>query len=192
MSYFTGHLRARARSSPRSAAACCSRAAFASPAAISLPWSVALLGLLISLGSQALGHLAGFDSAMFRAMELGGQVIAPLALVLALSEVGRQERAGEVLRTPVHPGTGHRGRRRPGPGPAGADQLHEGVAGSGGVLRDAAQLCAHVRDRAGDRPRRVARRLVGSSPVRPARLECAACASADGRRCRRCCLPIPR
>jgi quinol monooxygenase YgiN len=50
--------------------------------------AVALIGLLISLGSQALGFEAGFDSAMFRAMELGGQVIAPLALVLALAEVG--------------------------------------------------------------------------------------------------------
>jgi quinol monooxygenase YgiN/type IV secretory pathway VirB2 component (pilin) len=49
--------------------------------------SVALIGLLISLGAQALGYLDGFDSAMFRAMELGAQVIAPLALVLALSEV---------------------------------------------------------------------------------------------------------
>ena len=50
--------------------------------------SVALIGLLISLGSQALGYLDGFDAAMFRAMELGGQVIAPLALVLALAQVG--------------------------------------------------------------------------------------------------------
>ncbi len=50
-------------------------------------FSVALLGLLISLGSQALGYLDGFTSAEFRGMELGAQVIAPLALVLALSEV---------------------------------------------------------------------------------------------------------
>jgi quinol monooxygenase YgiN len=56
-------------------------------------FSVALLGLLISLGSQALGYLAGFDSAMFRAMELGGQVIAPLALILALSEVAAKSTA---------------------------------------------------------------------------------------------------
>jgi quinol monooxygenase YgiN len=50
-------------------------------------WSVALIGLLISLGAQALGYSSGYDSAMFRAMELGAQVIAPLALILALSEV---------------------------------------------------------------------------------------------------------
>jgi quinol monooxygenase YgiN len=50
-------------------------------------FSVALLGLLISLGAQAVGYLSGFDGAMFRAMELGGQVIAPLALILGLSEI---------------------------------------------------------------------------------------------------------
>jgi quinol monooxygenase YgiN len=60
---------------------------FRTPRGDIIAWSVALLGLLVSLGAQTIGHLAGFDSAMFRAMELGGQVIAPLALILALSEV---------------------------------------------------------------------------------------------------------
>jgi quinol monooxygenase YgiN len=58
-----------------------------------IAWAIALLGLFISLGSQALGHLAGFDAAMFRAMEIGGQVIAPLALILALSEVAARSPA---------------------------------------------------------------------------------------------------
>jgi quinol monooxygenase YgiN len=61
---------------------------FRQPRSELIALSVALIGLLISLGSQALGYLDGFDSAMFRAMELGGQVIAPLALVLALAQVG--------------------------------------------------------------------------------------------------------
>jgi quinol monooxygenase YgiN len=60
---------------------------FRAPRADLLAWSVALLGLLISLGAQALGYEAGFDGAMFRAMEIGGQVIAPLATVLGMSEV---------------------------------------------------------------------------------------------------------
>jgi quinol monooxygenase YgiN len=60
---------------------------FRQPRGDLIAWAVALLGLLISLGSQVLGYLTGFDAAMFRAMELGGQVIAPLALILALSEV---------------------------------------------------------------------------------------------------------
>jgi quinol monooxygenase YgiN len=46
-----------------------------------------MLGLLVSLGSQTLGYLTGFDGSMFRAMEIGGQVIAPLAVVLGMTEV---------------------------------------------------------------------------------------------------------
>ena len=66
---------------------------FRQPRTDLVAFSVALLGLLISLGSQALGYLAGFDSAMFRAMELGGQVIAPLALIVALAEVAAKTTA---------------------------------------------------------------------------------------------------
>ena len=66
---------------------------FREPRADIIAWSLALLGLLVSLGSQALGHLAGFDSAMFRGMEIGGQVIAPLALILGLSEVAAKRTA---------------------------------------------------------------------------------------------------
>src|SRR5580704_4999420 len=51
-----------------------------------LAWSVALLGLLVSLGAQAAGHAAGFGPLTFRAMETGGQVIAPMALIMGLSE----------------------------------------------------------------------------------------------------------
>jgi quinol monooxygenase YgiN len=60
---------------------------FRSPRADLVAWSIALLGLLVSLGCQTLGYLSGFDGAMFRAMELGGQVIAPLAVVLGMTEV---------------------------------------------------------------------------------------------------------
>src|SRR5580704_14558695 len=67
---------------------------FRSPRGDLICWSIALLGLLASLGAQALGHLAGFDPAMFRAMEIGAGVIAPLALALALSEVAA--RSGPV------------------------------------------------------------------------------------------------
>jgi quinol monooxygenase YgiN len=66
---------------------------FRQPRGDLIAWAVALLGLLISLGSQVLGYLTGFDAAMFRAMEIGGQVIAPLALVLALSEVAAKSTA---------------------------------------------------------------------------------------------------
>jgi quinol monooxygenase YgiN len=66
---------------------------FREPRGDIIAWSVALIGLLISLGAQAVGYLAGFDGSMFRAMELGGQVIAPLALILGLSEVAAKSTA---------------------------------------------------------------------------------------------------
>jgi quinol monooxygenase YgiN len=66
---------------------------FREPRGDIVAWSIALLGLLVSLGSQALGHLAGFDSAMFRGMEVGGQVIAPLALILGMSEIAAKKTA---------------------------------------------------------------------------------------------------
>jgi len=66
---------------------------FREPRGDLVAWSLAMLGLLVSLGSQALGHLSGFDSAMFRGMEVGGQVIAPLALILGMSEVAAKRTA---------------------------------------------------------------------------------------------------
>jgi quinol monooxygenase YgiN len=52
-----------------------------------IAWSVALLGLLVSLVAQAFGHLIGFGEISFRAMEIGAQVIAPLALLVGLAEL---------------------------------------------------------------------------------------------------------
>src|ERR1700753_1598004 len=52
-----------------------------------IAWLIALLGLLVSLGAQALGYLMGFSNVSFRAMEIGAQLIAPLALVMGLSEL---------------------------------------------------------------------------------------------------------
>src|SRR5260370_5581539 len=69
---------------------------FRGPRGDIIAWSVALLGLLVSLGSQTLGYLTGFDAAIFRAMELGGQVIAPLALTLGLCEVAAKSMAARV------------------------------------------------------------------------------------------------
>ncbi len=66
---------------------------FRQPRGDLIAWSIALLGLLVSLGSQTLGHLTGFDPAMFRGMEIGGQVIAPLAVALGLSEVAARSGA---------------------------------------------------------------------------------------------------
>ena len=50
-------------------------------------WTLASLGLVFSLGAQALGYHNGFGPLTFRTMELGAQVVAPLALCLGLAEV---------------------------------------------------------------------------------------------------------
>jgi quinol monooxygenase YgiN len=70
---------------------------FREPRSDLIAFSLALLGLLVSLGSQTVGYLAGFDATIFRAMELGGQVIAPLALILALSEIAAKSTAVRFL-----------------------------------------------------------------------------------------------
>ena len=57
------------------------------PRADLIAWVVALFGLLISLAAQAIGHLAGFSDLTFRLMELGAQLIAPLALLIGLAEL---------------------------------------------------------------------------------------------------------
>lgn len=52
-----------------------------------LAWTIALFGLTVALAAQALGYSGGFGPASFRAMELGAQVVAPLALALGLAEL---------------------------------------------------------------------------------------------------------
>src|SRR6202046_1001658 len=57
------------------------------PRADLIAWTIAMLGLAVGLGALTLGSLMGFGPAVFRAMELGGQVLAPLALCLGLAEL---------------------------------------------------------------------------------------------------------
>lgn len=66
---------------------------FRTPRGDLIAWSVGLLGLLVSLGAQAMGYASGYDSAIFRAMELGGQVVAPLAFAVALWDVAGKSAA---------------------------------------------------------------------------------------------------
>jgi len=67
----------------------CARAPNAAVAA----WTVALLGLFVALVSQALGYHSRFGAITFRGMELGAQVVAPLALGLGLAEVAAKSLA---------------------------------------------------------------------------------------------------
>ena len=57
------------------------------PNASLVAWTVALFGLTVALGAQALGFEIGFGPIAFRAMEIGAQVLAPLALALGLAEL---------------------------------------------------------------------------------------------------------
>src|SRR5580692_982839 len=59
-----------------------------------LAWAVALFGLAIGLGAATLGYLAGFGGVLFRAMEFGAQLLAPLSLCLAMAETSARGLAG--------------------------------------------------------------------------------------------------
>jgi quinol monooxygenase YgiN len=50
-------------------------------------WTIGMFGLAVALAAQSVGDLAGYSGTIFRAMELGGQALAPLALCLALTEL---------------------------------------------------------------------------------------------------------
>ncbi len=52
-----------------------------------IAWTIAAFALTVALGAQALGYDIGFGPIAFRAMEIGAQVLAPLALVLGAAEV---------------------------------------------------------------------------------------------------------
>lgn len=65
-------------------------------------WTVALFGLAVGLGATTLGYVAGYGALIFRAMELGAQLIAPLGLCLAVVEVvGRSLGARFAMRLMV-------------------------------------------------------------------------------------------
>jgi quinol monooxygenase YgiN len=47
-------------------------------------WSVTVLGLTIALASMAIGFVSGFSAPMFRAMEIGGALLAPVWLAVGV------------------------------------------------------------------------------------------------------------
>jgi len=49
--------------------------------------TIAIFGLTVALAAQTIGDLAGYSGTIFRAMELGGQALAPLALCLGAVEL---------------------------------------------------------------------------------------------------------
>ena len=69
------------------------------PRAFLVAWTLAIVGLAVALGAQALGHLSGYGAVTFRAMEIGAQALAPFGLCLGLvAVVGRSLTARFALR----------------------------------------------------------------------------------------------
>ncbi|MFP3964279.1 hypothetical protein SMC26_18310, partial [Actinomadura fulvescens] len=52
-----------------------------------IAWSLTSVGIAVALASMALGFLLGFNDALFRVMELGGALIAPVWLALGMVEL---------------------------------------------------------------------------------------------------------
>jgi quinol monooxygenase YgiN len=52
-----------------------------------IAFALAMLGLAVALGALTLGYAVGFGPVTFRALEVGGQVVAPLAISLGLTEI---------------------------------------------------------------------------------------------------------
>src|ERR1700730_3015534 len=68
----------------------CSRA----PRADLIAWAIATAGLTIALAAQVLGYQRGFAPITFRAVQLGVQLIAPLALAWGIIEVAARSMPG--------------------------------------------------------------------------------------------------
>src|SRR5215472_5810446 len=122
------------------------------PNAALAAWTVAIVGLTISLGAQALGYGIGFGSISFRAMEVGAQLIAPLALGLGLAEVAGKT-ITQVRRPAAADRGGDRGPRRSRHRPAERRDLHQGMARTGHLLPDLPQQAARIRAGPGHRDR---------------------------------------
>jgi quinol monooxygenase YgiN len=50
-------------------------------------WACAAIGLTVALAAQALGYHQGFNAAVFRAIQVGARLAAPMALVWGLAEL---------------------------------------------------------------------------------------------------------
>jgi quinol monooxygenase YgiN len=59
-----------------------------------IAWAIAAAGLTIALAAQAVGYRNGFGPMTFRAVQLGAQMVAPLALVWGITEVAARSLPG--------------------------------------------------------------------------------------------------
>src|ERR1035438_1312818 len=67
------------------------------PRADLIAWALATAGLTVALAAQTLGYRRGFDPAMFRAVQIGAQLVAPLALAWGIIEVAARSLPGRFM-----------------------------------------------------------------------------------------------
>ena len=67
------------------------------PRADLMAWALATAGLTVALAAQTLGYRRGFDPAMFRAVQIGAQLVAPLALAWGITEVAARSVPGRFM-----------------------------------------------------------------------------------------------
>ena len=67
------------------------------PRADLMAWALATAGLTVALAAQTLGYRRGFDPAMFRAVQIGAQMVAPLALAWGITEVAARSVPGRFM-----------------------------------------------------------------------------------------------
>ncbi|MDX6392413.1 MAG: hypothetical protein QOJ73_3476 [Streptosporangiaceae bacterium] len=67
------------------------------PRADVMAWALATAGLAVALAAQTLGYRRGFDPAMFRAVQIGAQLVAPLALAWGITEVAARSVPGRFM-----------------------------------------------------------------------------------------------
>jgi quinol monooxygenase YgiN len=64
---------------------------FRTPSVLLVAWTGALLALAVALVALTVGYGIGFGQVTFRAMELGAQVVAPIALLVGLAEIAAKK-----------------------------------------------------------------------------------------------------
>ena len=67
------------------------------PRADVIAWALATAGLTIALAAQALGYRRGFAPTTFRAVQIGAQLVAPLALAWGITEVAARSVPGRFM-----------------------------------------------------------------------------------------------
>src|ERR1035438_9987417 len=66
-----------------------------------IAWAIATAGLTVALAAQALGYRRGFGPTTFRAVQIGAQLVAPLALAWGITELAARSVSGRFVSRPA-------------------------------------------------------------------------------------------